>query len=193
MELSPTLVGVLVFSALALGVAALAVAGVALYGQRKVRRAYRAFSLGSPDDVLTLIERHIDEVRRLRGEVEELRRYADHLRELARSDISRVGTVRYDAFEDMGGRLSFSTALLDECGDGVVVSAINGRTDTRVYAKPVMSWTSRHNLSQEEVAAIEHARSRAGRARPARQTGRRAAVALANGERASEQAHAEAQ
>jgi hypothetical protein len=51
--------------------------------------------------------------------------------------VRNVGLVRYDAFEDVGGRLSFSCALLDDLGTGVVMTSINGRHDTRVYAKPV--------------------------------------------------------
>jgi hypothetical protein len=162
-ELTPAATAILVILALLLGVAGLAVAAYAVRGQRKVRRAYEAFSLGSQEDVLSLLERHVNEVAALRGEVAGLRAYADQLRELERQTISRVGTVRYDAFEDMGGRLSFSMALLDERGDGVIVSAINGRTDTRVYAKPVTGGTSPHNLSEEEVAAIEQALTRSGR------------------------------
>jgi hypothetical protein len=156
-EFNPTTMAVLLVVALVLGVAGVIAAAAALHGQRKVRRAYRTFSLGSRDDVLTLLERHLNEVRHLRGEVADLRRYADELRAFDRETISRIGTVRFDAFEDMGGRLSFSMALLDEGGDGVVVTAINGRTDTRVYAKPVAGGTSRHNLSEEEAAAIQQA------------------------------------
>jgi hypothetical protein len=171
-EFTPTTVGILVIAAILLSIAALVVGIVALTGQRRVKRAYQTFSMGSRDDVLTLLQRHIDEVGLLRSDVRALRRYADELRELARGAVSRVGTVRYDAFDDMGGRLSFSTALLDERGDGVVVSAINGRTDTRIYAKPVAGFTSRHNLSGEEQTAIERARNVAREQRPGRGRGR---------------------
>jgi hypothetical protein len=158
-ELSPEVVGGLLVLAILVGIAGLVVGLVALNGQRRVRQAYHAFSMGSRDDVLTLLERHVTEVAGLRRDVAEQRRYAEELRELLKGAVSRVGTVRYDAFDDMGGRLSFSTAFLDERGDGVVVSAINGRTDTRIYAKPVAAGTSRHNLSQEETAAISRALS----------------------------------
>ena len=70
-----------------------------------------------------------------------------------------MGLVRYDAFEDVGGRLSFSCALLDEHGTGVVLTSINGRQDTRVYAKPVAGGTSSYNLSLEEEEAIRQAMS----------------------------------
>jgi hypothetical protein len=74
--------------------------------------------------------------------------------------VQRLGLVRYDAYEDVGGRLSFSCALLDEHGDGVVLTSINGRVDTRVYAKPVKGGRSDHNLSGEEEEAIREALAR---------------------------------
>jgi len=71
--------------------------------------------------------------------------------------VRRVGVLRYDAFEDVGGRLSFSCALLDDHGTGVVLTSINGRQETRVYAKPVTTGQSSYNLSQEEAEAIRQA------------------------------------
>ena len=65
--------------------------------------------------------------------------------------------MRYDAFEDVGGRLSFSCALLDDNGTGVVMTSINGRHDTRVYAKPVSEGHSPYSLSIEEEEAIRQA------------------------------------
>ena len=71
--------------------------------------------------------------------------------------VRNVGLVRYDAFEDVGGRLSFSCALLDDRGTGVVMTSINGRHDTRVYAKPVSQGHSPYSLSIEEEEAIRQA------------------------------------
>ena len=71
--------------------------------------------------------------------------------------VRRVGVLRYDAFEDVGGRLSFSCALLDDHGTGVVLTSINGRQETRVYAKPVTTSQSTYNLSREEEEAIRQA------------------------------------
>ena len=75
---------------------------------------------------------------------------------LARA-IQRVGMVRFDAFDDMGGRLSFAVALLDAEGSGVVLSTINGRKETRIYAKPIDRGTSTIDLSGEEAEAIRRA------------------------------------
>ena len=96
--------------------------------------------------------------RRMAGRV--FHRLADgekRLGEGLRSAVRHLGLVRFDAFEDMGGRLSFSAALLDDNGDGIVITSINGRQDTRCYAKTVQRGTSIHNLSDEEEQAIREA------------------------------------
>jgi Protein of unknown function (DUF4446) len=82
--------------------------------------------------------------------------------------VRRVALLRYDAFEDVGGRLSFSCAMLDEHGTGVVITSINGRQETRVYAKPVTARTSSYNLSAEEEEAIRQAMADSQQAAEAR-------------------------
>ena len=72
--------------------------------------------------------------------------------------LRKVGLVRYDAFEDIGGGQSFSAALLDEGGNGVVLTAIHGRGESRTYGKAVRGGTSEHTLSPEEQQAIAQAR-----------------------------------
>ena len=75
------------------------------------------------------------------------------------SALRHLAVVRYDAFGDMGGHLSWSMALLDDGGDGVVVSSIHGRSDSRTYAKNVTSWSANQQLSPEEEEAIGFARA----------------------------------
>jgi hypothetical protein len=111
----------------------------------------------------------LDETLRgvLQGQAEHVQRLERAIRALHATDkkqqaliegaVRRVGLLRYDAFEDVGGRLSFSCALLDEHGSGVVLTSINGRQETRVYAKPVNGGASSHNLSMEEEEAIRRA------------------------------------
>jgi Protein of unknown function (DUF4446) len=76
---------------------------------------------------------------------------------LIEGSVRHVALLRFDAFEDVGGRLSFSCAMLDDHGSGVVLTSINGRQETRVYAKPVIESTSSYNLSSEEAEAIRQA------------------------------------
>lgn len=75
------------------------------------------------------------------------------------SSIRNISVVRYDAFEDMGGRLSFSAALVDDHGSGLVLSAISGRMEARAYAKIVEDGESEMGLSPEERKAIDEAMS----------------------------------
>ena len=76
----------------------------------------------------------------------------------SKSAIRHLAVVRYDAFGDMGGQLSWSVALLDDGGDGVVLTSIHGRSDARTYAKTVTGWSSETQLSPEETEAITTAR-----------------------------------
>ena len=92
-----------------------------------------------------------EDVHGLRQEVAALKAEAgDALRHLA--------VVRYDAFGDMGGHLSWSLALLDDGGHGVVLTSIHGRSEARTYAKNISGWTCEQQLSPEEEEAITHAR-----------------------------------
>jgi len=88
----------------------------------------------------------------LRGEVQALRVEAtDALRHMS--------VVRYDAFGDMGGHLSWSLALLDDGGNGVVLTSIHGRSDARTYAKNIASWSCDTALSPEEEEAVKFAKT----------------------------------
>jgi hypothetical protein len=80
-----------------------------------------------------------------------------------RSDIAQalrhVAVVRYDAFGDMGGRLSFSAAVVDDRGDGLVFSSIHARGESRTYAKGVVGGGSDATLTPEEQQALAAART----------------------------------
>ena len=156
----------------ALGAAAVALlslvlALVLLTRLTRLRAAYdRLVGGDSSASFVDAVRRQSSEVEGLRGDVRVLR---DDLA-AARADLSdalrHVAVVRYDAFGDMGGRLSFSAALLDDSGDGLVVTSINGRSETRTYAKGVSGGGSEHDLSPEEAQAISHAtrrRTRSGK------------------------------
>jgi hypothetical protein len=89
-----------------------------------------------------------------------LRQEVAALRAEVRGALRHLAVVRYDAFGDMGGHLSWSLALLDDGGDGVVLTSIHGRSDARTYAKNISAWTSQQQLSPEEEDAVSHARPR---------------------------------
>ena len=89
-----------------------------------------------------------------------LRQEVAALRAEAAGALRHLTVVRYDAFNDMGGHLSWSLALLDDGGDGVVLTSIHGRSEARTYAKNISDWTSQQQLSPEEEEAITHAKPR---------------------------------
>ena len=125
--------------AIVVALAAGALAVVTLRRQAAYRRSPGS-SDALPEDVLGLRQ----EVAALRVET--------------RGALRHLAVVRYDAFADMGGHLSWSMALLDDAGDGVVLTSIHGRSDARTYAKSISSWTCEQQLSPEEDEAISHAR-----------------------------------
>lgn len=101
-----------------------------------------------------IVNDNIDQVHGLLEEVGALsERYAAVLRRIAGA-VQHVGVVRFDAFRDLGGLLSFAVALLDDRGNGLVFSSIYGRSESRTYAKPVIERSSSYELSPEEHEAI---------------------------------------
>ncbi len=104
---------------------------------------------------LTIDERLTEVVQRL----EQLTAAYFQLDSRLRRSIQRVGLVRFNSSQDMGGEQSFALALLDEEGNGVVINSLHGRSVTRLYVKTVEAGRSRQTLSQEEQQAIDNALS----------------------------------
>jgi hypothetical protein len=149
---------IVALSAAGVSVLALGFSTVMVVRVRRLARAHKVLTGG--DGTATFVE----SVTRQHRELEGMRTEVGRLREdlsAARADLSdalrHVAVVRYDAFGDMGGRLSFSAALLDDAGDGLVLTSINGRSETRTYAKGVKGGASDHSLSPEEEQAIAYA------------------------------------
>ena len=126
---------------------ALVLSLVALVTGLGAQRSLGARKRGAKDSPLPL------DVAGLRGEVESLRRDSH-------GALRHLAVVRYDAFGDMGGRLSWSLALVDEAGTGIVLTSIHGRSDARTYAKNITAWTSDQQLSPEEQEAISQAQAK---------------------------------
>ena len=141
---------------IALGLGALAVVFAAMGGGRR-----RGREPGGPirlDDALRgVLDGHARKIERLEQAVRTLNKTDKRQEGRLDGSVQNVGLLRYDAFEDVGGRLSFSCAMLDDRGSGVVLTSINGRQETRVYAKPIAEGRSSYNLSSEEEEAIHQA------------------------------------
>lgn len=158
MSLDPTARDILVIVSLAVGLLGLVVGAVALVWIRKARRELTLLAAdGDTDSFLGAMARKTEEVQGLRGEVDDLAALLARTRAELADAIRHVSVVRYDAFGDMGGRLSFSAAMLDDGGDGLVLTSIHGRSETRSYIKGVKSGQSEASLSPEELQAISFA------------------------------------
>lgn len=129
--------------------------------QRRVselRRRYAALLTGaSGEDLGELLTLYGEQLRLTASSAEQLTTSADRMEIKLRRSLKRLGLVRFNAFEGLGGEQSFAVALLDDEGGGVVLSSLQGRGESRLYAKPVKKWDSTYNLSVEEKEAIGRA------------------------------------
>lgn len=142
-----------------IGSLGLIIALILLLRLRRMRRRYLILqSNGDSGDFISAVAKQVSAVESLREEVRELRvKLADTRTDLADA-LRHVAVVRYDAFGDMGGRMSFSAALLDDSGDGVVITSINARSEARTYIRGIKAGQPiSPSLSSEEEQAVERA------------------------------------
>lgn len=124
---------------------------------RRVRAAQLTLQGSGGDDL-------VDFAVSLQGRVDGLHRAIDdftgtlgRLERRIDTSVSRLGVVRYDAYEKSGGHQSASVALLDASRSGVVLSAIQGRDYARIYVKELDDGRAPVSLSPEEQEAVERA------------------------------------
>jgi hypothetical protein len=71
--------------------------------------------------------------------------------------LQKVGLVKYDAFKEMGGKLSFALAILDENNNGVLINSVHSSEGCYSYTKRIKNGDSQIALSNEEKEAVERA------------------------------------
>ena len=126
------------------------------------RRLRRLIGDGEGVGLDELLDRQFKRLDTIAERVEALNRLHHELEGLTQRSLQKVGVVRFNPFADTGGDQSFAVALLDAEGNGVVLSSLHGRADTRIFAKSVQAGRSKHALSDEEQDAIRKALSPAG-------------------------------
>jgi len=122
--------------------------------RRRLRRVIGDAEGSGLDEIL---DRHLRRLDDVVHRVDALNKLNQELERLSQRTIQRVGLVRFNPFADTGGDQSFAIALLDAEGNGLVLSSLHSRTDTRVFAKQVANGRSSHALSTEEQDAIRKA------------------------------------
>lgn len=141
----------------ALGVAALGIVFAIFASGGRTRHREPGGPIRLDDALRGVLDGQAKKIERLEQAVRTLNKMDKQQQALIDGSVRHVAMLRYDAFEDVGGRLSFSCAMLDDHGTGVVLTSINGRQETRVYAKPITEGRSTYNLSSEEDEAIRQA------------------------------------
>ena len=132
------------------------VLGRKLKGFQKSYIALQTFLDGGSLD--QQLKEYFHEVNKIKANVSTIEKRVDQAEQKLRASVDRVELVRFNAFDNMGSDLSFALALLNQQGDGVVISSINNREESRVYAKPVTQGDSTYHLSAEEKEVIIKAR-----------------------------------
>lgn len=123
---------------------------------KEVNRRYKLLTRGpNGADLEQILQQYAGDVKKLEKSEEELRQEQEKLKEQVAECVHNLGLIRFNAFDNMGSDLSFSLALLDRRGDGVVLTGLYGRDETRVYAKPVRKGTSDYSLTEEEKKAVQ--------------------------------------
>lgn len=112
-------------------------------GERDIRKKF--------EEVLQGVSRSNLEIKNLNGRLEELQKQG-------LLHIQKFELLRYNPYGDTGGDQSFSLALLDNLGDGIVITSLHSRDVTRIFAKPVVKGKAgKHQLSKEEIEVVRKA------------------------------------
>ena len=149
------------FIVVGMGVVLLIMLGIMINQGLKLsymKKRYRKMMAGVDGaNIERMLMGHIDEVKKVVEKSEQLDVENKRIDALLQTAVTRVGVVRFRAFEDMGSDLSYAVALLDSHNDGVVLSSIFGREDSRSYVKPITNGSSSYTMTQEEEQALHDA------------------------------------
>lgn len=125
----------------------------------KLRKKYEAFMLGKDAKSLedTLITR-LTQVDQLMEANQVNEKSIQKMSGDMKYTFQKIGLVKYDAFNEMGGKLSFSLALLNDSNDGFVLNAVHSREGCYTYVKEIIDGNSIITLAEEEQEALNMAK-----------------------------------
>ncbi len=134
------------------------IAIVALAKYRKLNRKYHKFMGGNDAKALEayimgLIDANKENEDQIKANGEQIKR----LFEKQRFHFQKIGMHKYDAFQEMGGQLSFALTLLDENNDGFIINSVHNIQSSYCYAKEVKDGSCSINLSKDEAISLEKA------------------------------------
>ncbi|MDE7435873.1 MAG: DUF4446 family protein [Lachnospiraceae bacterium] len=125
---------------------------------RKLKKRYRIFMSGKDaktlEDILTT---RLDQVDSLIASNKKNEQSIQQIFNTMKYTFQKVGLIKYDAFNEMGGKLSFSLALLDQKNDGFIINAMHSREGCYTYIKEIIDGNSIIQLAEEEKEALNMA------------------------------------
>ena len=129
----------------------------------KLRKKYEAFMMGKDAKSLeeTLVTR-LSQVDKLISANEANEKNIRKMFDNMKFTFQKVGLVKYDAFNEMGGKLSFSLAMLNESDNGFVLNAVHSREGCYTYIKEIIDGNSIITLAEEEQEALKMAKESTG-------------------------------
>lgn len=125
----------------------------------RLNRKYRAFMRGSEGQSLEkMIQRKLNQLDRVQEVNEDHGDLIRQIKSVQDNSMNKYGVVKYDAFDDVGGKLSFAFAMLNRDDTGIVLNAVHSRDNCFLYIKEIMKGESYIMLSEEEIEALRIAK-----------------------------------
>lgn len=125
---------------------------------RKIEKRYRKLTRGTNSkNIETIIHNYYEKIDQSKEQLEDLKKSILENSKICKKAITKIELMRYKAFEDVGGDLSFSIAMLDAEDNGIVITSIYSRAESNVYAKPIEKGISKYDLSREETEVLDRA------------------------------------
>lgn len=134
------------------------IAIIALVKAGKMKKKYNMFINGaSSENIEQIIKDNIDELKSLKQTVEENKKSVKDIYDKMQYSFQKIGIIKYDAFYEMGGKLSFALCMLDKNNNGYVVNVMHSNTGCFAYIKEIVKGQSYVELGDEEKKALEQA------------------------------------
>ena len=121
----------------------------------RVRREFFASGLNKDFEQILIDQNRA--ITKINSELEQQDQSLTQIYKDNRNNLQKVGFVRFNPFDDAGGNISFTLALLNAKDEGIVISSLHGREGTRIYAKSVKAGRSESKLTEEEIQTIKNA------------------------------------
>ncbi len=134
--------------------------GILTFLYIKAVRHYQKLTAGvTKENLMAVLEEHFTRIEGLDESANMIRKDIEGIKKEDLTHIQRVGLIRCNPFDETGGNQSFALSLLNDHGDGVVISSLHSRETTRIYGKPVKNFEEAgFEFSVEEAQAIKEAK-----------------------------------